>query len=188
MKYNNENHLITKNEVGKIIFKECYITGEFKLRSGIVSNEYFDKYQFETNSFLLYSISKILLRKIQREQIFNPGLFAGLETGGIPIVTMLSYLTGLKCVFIRKQKKEYGTQKLAEGPPVNDERLIIIEDVITTGGQVAKSVINLRELGAKINKAFCIIDREQGGKENLKKIGVNLYSLFTMEELKKLGE
>jgi len=183
-----EDCLLTKEEIGKIIFKECYIIGEFKLRSGLISNEYFDKYQFETNSFLLYSISRLLLREIQRRHIFHPALFAGLETGGIPIATMLSYLTGLKCVFVRKQKKEYGTQKLAEGPLVEGEKLIIIEDVITTGGQVIESVIKLRKEGAVIKDVFCVIDREQGGKENLKKVKLNLYNLFTMKELKKIGK
>lgn len=110
---------------------------------------------------------------------------AGLEMGGIPIATLLSQKSKLPTLFIRKKAKEHGTCKLVEGGEVKNKRLLIIEDVVTSGGQIILSANDLRSLGAKVEHAICVIDRESGGKEKLAKEGIKLYSLFTISELKK---
>jgi orotate phosphoribosyltransferase len=107
--------------------------------------------------------------------------------GGIPLATLLSLKTGKQIVFVRKEAKKYGTCKFAEGPDVNGKRLLVVEDVITSGGQVIISSKELRESGAIINQCVCVIDREQGGKENLTKDGTTLLPLFTMSKLKELA-
>jgi len=109
---------------------------------------------------------------------------AGLEMGGIPLATALSLATGLPLVMVRKKAKEYGTKKIAEGFEVKGKRLLIVEDVITSGGQVIISTNELRQSGAIIEDAVCVIDRESGGKEKLLEAGIKLHSLFTMSELK----
>ena len=91
--------------------------------------------------------------------------------------------TGLPTVLVRKEAKQYGTAKLAEGPDVDGKRVLIIEDVITTGGQVVLSTNALRELGAQIETTLCVIDREQGGTENLAEVGLALDALFTRSVL-----
>jgi orotate phosphoribosyltransferase len=171
---------MTRIELAKQIFQVAHLTGEFKLRSGIISNEYFDKYQFESNPELLNEISKYLIEIIN----FDYDLLAGLEVGGIPIATALSLRTNKPMVFVRKKAKEYGTAKFVEGQNVENKKLLIIEDVVTSGGQIISSVEDLRKEGAIIDKAICVIDREQGGKNALKNIGIELFSLFTMNELK----
>ncbi len=88
--------------------------------------------------------------------------------------------------FVRKEAKKYGTAKIAEGADLKGKKIVIVEDVVTSGGQVILSAKDLRELGADILCAVCVIDRESGGKEKLAAEGIELRALFTMSELKKV--
>ena len=170
-------------QLAKKVFAVAHITGSFKLRSGVTSSEYFDKYRFEANPALLREIAAALVRKIARPEEFDA--LAGLEMGGIPIATMLSQITGRPALFIRKQAKEYGTCRFAEGGEVRGRKLLIVEDVVTSGGAILDSVRALRSDGAVISQVVCVIDRQSGGLENLAKEGLTLTSLFTMADLKK---
>ena len=113
---------------------------------------------------------------------------AGLEMGGIPVATVLSQVTGLPTLFVRKVAKEYGTCKLVEGGDVAERRLVIIEDVITSGGQVIASAKELRNLDCTVTHVLCVIDRESGGLANCQQHGLHLQALFTASELKALAE
>jgi orotate phosphoribosyltransferase len=170
---------MTKSDLAKKIFEVAHLTGEFKLRSGQTSHEYFDKYRFEARPEVLKEIAE------QMKPLIPAGTqaLAALEMGGIPIGTALSLATGIPCVFVRKEAKEYGTCQFAEGLDVKGLKLCLIEDVITTGGQVVLSTNDLRKLGASVTEVLCVIHRG-GGEENLKKAGLQLKALFTMDELK----
>ena len=100
---------------------------------------------------------------------------------------MLSQLTGIPALFVRKEAKTYGTCQLAEGGVIEGKRLTVVEDVVTSGGQVITSCGDLRDRGAVVEHALCVIDRESGGAEGLAGIGVELHPLFTMTELKGAG-
>lgn len=163
----------------RAIYEVCYLTGEFKLRSGQTSSEYFDKYRFESQPSILKSIAKHLAPLIPA----GTEVLAGLEMGGIPIATALSMETGLPVVFVRKKAKEYGTEKFAEGLDVKNKKLLIVEDVVTTGGQILLSTEDLRSLGAEVLNAVCVIQRGQD-LSKFKEHKLNLISLFTMDELK----
>jgi orotate phosphoribosyltransferase len=178
--FQKEWRIMTRRELGLEIYKISLLQGEFKLRSGIISNEYFDKYQFESQPRLLREIARSLTTMLPDD--FD--LLGGLETGGIPLATAIALEIDKPIIFVRKKTKDYGTMKLAEGPNIEGKNVIVVEDVVTSGGQVRQSIEDLRHLGAICNIAICVIDREQGGKENLSKIGVELRSLFTMSELK----
>ena len=169
-----------KKELAKSIYNAAYITGEFLLRSGKTSHEYFDKYRFESNPFLLDMISDEMIKMIPS----GVDCLAALEMGGIPIATAMSLKSGLPVVFVRKEAKKYGTCNLAEGMEIAGKKMLIVEDVVTSGGQIIISAGELGELGAIIEKAVCVIDRESGGKELLKEKGIELNALFTMTELK----
>lgn len=171
---------MTRQELISAIFDVAHITGTFKLRSGIISNEYFDKYQFESDPRLLAAIAEHMVPMIPE----GTEMLAGLEMGGLAIATALSLKSGLPVVFVRKKAKDYGTCKLAEGPDVAGKRLLIVEDVITSGGQVITSGDDLRALGANTSEVLCVIDREQGGREKLAEAGYTLTSLCTMTDLK----
>ncbi len=110
---------------------------------------------------------------------------AGLEMGGNRVVTLLSQLSGIPAVFVRKKAKEYGTCKLAEGGNISGKKLLIIEDVVTSGGQILRSAFDLRECKAIVEHVVCVIDREAGGSANLAKENLSFRSLFTMSELKE---
>lgn len=171
-----------KAELAKSIFNTSYLTGEFLLRSGKISNEYFDKYLFESNPLLLKHISRYMVELLPN----GTEILAGLEMGGIPIATAISLDCGLPVTFIRKKAKDYGTCKVNEGPSMEGKNIVIIEDVITSGGQVILSAQDIRKTGANILCTICVINRQQGGLEALEQVGIPLISLFTMDELKSV--
>ena len=98
--------------------------------------------------------------------------------GGIPVVTMLSYHSGLPAAFVRKAAKTYGTSRLSEGACVSGKKVLVIEDVVTSGGQIVLSSGELRQRGAIIQHSLCVIDREEGGAEALAQSSITLLSLF----------
>ena len=168
-----------KSILAKKVFEACHLTGVFTLRSGKTSTEYFDKYRVESRPELLKAITEHLAPLIPKDT----HLLAGLEMGGIPLATSLSLFTKIPVVFVRKEAKTYGTKRFYEGHDVKGKNLCIIEDVVTTGGQIIKSVEQLRKEGAVINEALCLIYR--GETENpFKDIKIRLHSLFTEESFK----
>jgi orotate phosphoribosyltransferase len=171
---------MNRTELAESIYNISHLTGEFLLRSGKISNEYFDKYRFESKPDILKAIANEMSKLLPNDFDY----LAGLEMGGIPIATAISFASSKPAVFVRKKAKQYGTCKLAEGTEIEGKKLIIIEDVITSGGQVIISTNELKALGAEIETVICVIDREQGGREALEAAGLKLKSLFTMTELK----
>ncbi|MDR1905331.1 MAG: orotate phosphoribosyltransferase [Clostridiales bacterium] len=167
-----------KNVLAKKVYETAHITGSFVLRSGQVSNEYFDKYLFEADPKLLSDITDNMKEKIPKDT----AIIAGLETGGIPIASVLSQKTGIPTAFVRKKAKDYGTCKLAEGGDINSKYVCVIEDVVTTGGQIIESVKELRARGAVIDTVLCVILRNTDAYEIMKKEGLNLIPLFVMKK------
>ena len=157
----------------------AHLVGEFTLRSGAVSDEYFDKYRFEADPGLLREIAEDMAPLVPEAT----DLLAGLELGGVPLATMVSQVTGHRARFVRKQAKEYGTRLLAEGGPVDGARICLIEDVITSGGAVIDAARALRDAGAVVDTVVCVIDREAGGVEKLAGLGVEVRALFTRTDL-----
>jgi len=170
---------LEKAQLARQIRAVSFLTGEFKLRSGMISSFYLDKYRFESDPLLLKAIVDELEKLLPKS--FDK--LAGLELGGVPLATALSLRTGKRCLYVRKIPKTYGTCNLVEGGFGTGERVVIIEDVITTAGQVCASVKQMRELGLTVQHVICVIDRQQGGKEKLENIGCSLASVFTLDEL-----
>ncbi|WP_432477731.1 orotate phosphoribosyltransferase [Nocardioides sp. GXQ0305] len=157
----------------------CRLTGEFTLRSGQRSTEYFDKYLFESDPALLR-------RVVARMRDLVPSgteLLGGLEMGGIPIATVLSGETGLPTLFVRKEAKTYGTCKLAEGPDVDGRRITLVEDVITTGGAVRDATTRLRDAGATVDHVVCAIDRSPEVENPLADVGLEVRPVLTKAQL-----
>ena len=169
-----------RSTLAKRIYDTAHITGEFLLRSGVKSNEYFDKYLFEADPKLLKAIAEAMASLVPS----GIDALAGLEMGGIPIATMLSQLTGLPVLLVRKKAKDYGTCKIAEGGQVKGRKLLIVEDVVTSGGAILDAAKALRDEGAHLGPVVCVIDRESGGAAHLAKADLKLTPLFTMTELK----
>lgn len=168
-----------RRSLARRIHAASYLRGSFVLRSGATSDTYFDKYLFESDPALVADVAAAMAERVPPET----EAIAGLETGGIPLAVLISQRTGLPTRFVRKQAKEYGTRRLAEGGPVEGLELLIVEDVVTSGGQVVASTRELRDRGARVRHALCVIDRQAGGSEALAEEGVTLVPLFTMQEL-----
>ena len=158
------------------------ITGTFVLRSGAVSNTYFDKYRFEAQPDLLASIADHLSGLIP----LVTDRLIGLEMGGIPLATALSLRTGLKAGFCRKKPKDYGTRLQIEGGVEPGEKVAIIEDVITSGGAAIDAIHALRNSGIEILALLCVVDREAGGAERFKELDVEFRPLFTWSQINEL--
>ena len=166
-------------ELGRRIYATAHLTGEFVLRSGQTTSEYFDKYRFEADPVLLDAVAEALVPLVPADT----EVLAGLEMGGIPVVTALGRHTGLPCAFVRKQAKAYGTRRLAEGAETAGRRVTIIEDVVATGGQIVLSANDLRALGAHITDALCVINRNSTTPAPLTEAGLTLTALLTPEDL-----
>lgn len=173
---------MSESSLARRVNRIARLTGSFTLRSGRIASEYFDKYRFEADPELLYEIAGEMI------PLIPPGtqVLAGLELGGVPIATALSLRTGLPTAFVRKQAKDYGTARLAEGADVAGRAVVVVEDVITTGGQVVISTGQLRDLGASIDTVLCVIDRSDppgGGAEALGAHRLTLRSVLTKADL-----
>lgn len=168
-----------KATLARNLYRTAHLTGEFHLRSGAVSHEYFDKYRFEADPTLLRAVADHLAPLVPQ----GTEVLAGLELGGVPIATALSLTTGLPAAFVRKVAKTYGTGRLAEGVEVADLRVCIVEDVVTSGGQVILSARDLRALGAEIVGVLCVVERDPAGRAALAREGLTLTTLFRAEEL-----
>jgi orotate phosphoribosyltransferase len=155
------------------------LTGRFVLRSGRVADTYFDKYRFEADPALLRAIAEMLARRLPA----GTEVLAGLELGGIPLVTVLSQVTGLPAAFVRKEAKAYGTRRYAEGAALAGRRVVLIEDVVSTGGALLDQIAKLDADGIRPIAALCVIDRETGGREALAAVGVPLDALFTYAQI-----
>jgi len=155
------------------------LTGTFTLRSGQIATEYFDKYRFEADPTLLADIAEAMVPLLP----VDTEVLAGLELGGVPIATALSLRTGIPAAFVRKEAKAYGTARLAEGADIDGKRVTVIEDVITTGGQVVISTGQLRALGAVVHHVVCVIDRSPDHGAALGDDGLAMTSLLTRADL-----
>jgi orotate phosphoribosyltransferase len=174
--------MMDRGQLAKRLREACSLTGQFVLRSGQVSDFYFDKYQFEAGPDLLRAVAEHASALVPE----GTEILGGLELGGVPISTALSLLTGIPQVLVRKEAKTYGTAKLAEGPDVAGRRVTVIEDVVTTGGQVVLSAGELRSRGALVGTVVCVVDRRPAGSQvadKLAEAGLSMRSLFTLDEI-----
>src|SRR5215208_6339572 len=170
---------MTKDQLAKRISDLALLRGEFTLRSGRKSNYYLDKYRFETQPDVLRALGKMLAERV------GPDIdrLAGPELGAVALAAAAAMESGKPFVLVRNKKKDYGTAKAIEGVLNKGDRVLIIEDVLTTGGQVLESVESLRELGAVVERIVAIIDRMEGARENIEGAGLKFEALFTTRDL-----
>jgi len=169
-----------KAQIARRICEAALLHGDFTLRSGRKSRYYLDKYLFETQPDILRALGDLFAQHVEKGKVDR---VAGAELGGIPLVTAASMATGLPSVLIRNQKKDYGTAKQLEGRLDKGDRIVIVEDIATTGGQVLEAAKVLRELGAVVVKIVAVIDRQEGARENIEGAGFKFESLFTKADL-----
>ncbi|MEM7227902.1 MAG: orotate phosphoribosyltransferase [Planctomycetota bacterium] len=171
--------ILSRDELIQRIADIALLTGEFTLRSGRTSRFYLDKYLFSTDPAILHALGIMFAERLPS----TTTRLAGAELGGIPLVTAASLSSGLPCVFIRNQKKDYGTAKQLEGTLTADDQVVIVEDVATTGGQVLEAAQVIQDLGATVVRIIATIDREEGARENIEGAGFEFDALFRGRDL-----
>jgi orotate phosphoribosyltransferase len=166
--------------LGRDLVATAVLRGDFLLRSGQRSSYYIDKYLFTTRPELLRRIASALAPLVPT----GVARLAGPVLGAVPLVTALSLETGLPMVIVRTDPaKEYGTAKQIEGALQSGERVLLVEDVVTTGGAALAAVDELRGVGADVVGALAVVDREQGGPAAFEARGVPFRALFTRTSL-----
>jgi orotate phosphoribosyltransferase len=168
-----------KINLGRDLVAASYLKGDFVLRSGKRSNQYFDKFLFETEPGLLRRLGKHLAALVPKET----QRLAAPELGAVLLGGAVSMETGLPLVLVRKEPKGYGTAKQIEGRLEPGDRVTVIEDVVTTGGDSLRSAQVLRDAGAHVIHLAVVLDRGEGGEENIRKAGIPYSPLFRITDL-----
>lgn len=170
---------LSKSQLAARIAEVALLRGEFTLRSGRKSNYYLDKYRFETQGDILRALGDLFAAHVTPEV----DRIAGAELGAVPLAAATSMACGKPCVYVRNQKKDYGTAKQVEGVLNPGEKVLIVEDVLTTGGQVLEAAKTLESLGVTIVKIVATIDREEGARAAIEGTGYAFDALFTTTDL-----
>lgn len=168
-----------RETLGRDLVKASYLKGDFVLRSGKRSNRYFDKFLFETEPELLRRLGKHLAALIPKDT----QRLAAPELGAVLLGGAVSLETGLPLVLVRKEPKGYGTSKQIEGRLEAQDRITLIEDVVTTGGDSLRSAQALRDAGADVIHLVVVLDRGEGGEDNIKSAGIPYSPLFRIQDL-----
>lgn len=162
-------------QLGRKIVETSYIEGEFTLSSGRSSTYIFDKYAFETRPKLLDAIAERMAKMLDSDS----SRIAGMELGGVPLATALSLKTGLPFVIVRKGKKGYGIDRAVEGELTSGDKVVIVEDIATTGSQALLAANTIEAAGAKVANIIYVVDREEGAREAIESKGYRFEALFT---------
>jgi orotate phosphoribosyltransferase len=169
-------------ELRDTIREHAYLEGDFVLRSGRRSSYYLDKYRFETRPELLEAIAARIADLVAEHEP-DADRLAGPELGAVALAAAASIASRLPFVIVRKEAKGYGTDNRLEGVFEPGERVCLVEDVVTSGGAAVAAVEALRGAGLECRTAVCVVDREEGGVDELARHGVRLRPLFRASEL-----
>ncbi len=169
----------------QLVNDKAVIRGDFVLTSGARSNYYIDgKFISLTSEGLAY-FSRVVLDMIENTEV---DLIGGMTLGADPIigaVVAMSHLIGrpLDGIIIRKEAKEHGRTKQIEGPMKDGARVVIIEDVVTTGGSSIRAIEAVEKAGGKVVKVITLVDRLAGGRESFESKGYDFEPIFTIKDL-----
>jgi orotate phosphoribosyltransferase len=168
-------------DLGQRLLDASYLEGDFVLRSGRRSKFYLDKYLFSTRPDLLRDIAAGITEKLPAYEPFD--LLAGPELGAVAIVAAVSLASDKPFVIVRKGAKGYGTDKAMEGKAEAGQKVVMIEDIVTSGGAALMAADKLRDAGLEVATLICVVDREEGGRAQIEAKGLALDALFTATAL-----
>jgi orotate phosphoribosyltransferase len=181
-----------KQKLARLLLKLSYKEGDFTLTSGKKSDYYFDCKQTALHAEGGYLIGRLFFEMLKGYDVDGVG---GMTLGADPLitgVTVVSHLEGrpLPGFIIRKKSKGHGTDQYLEGLANfrEGDKVVLLEDVCTTGGTLITAAQRVRDAGLEIVGVLAVLDREEGGREKLKKAGLELDSIFTRQELLAAGQ
>jgi orotate phosphoribosyltransferase len=162
------------------LLKDCNAIkfGHFTLTSGAISDYYIDIKKASTDPSTLKKIAVTMA-----EYTDGYDLIAGMELGAVPLIVALSLETNIPYVIIRKEKRKHGTSKQIEGISVKNKKILVVEDVTTSGKSVIKTLQLLNENHGKVDKVLVVVDRESGAKEKIENLNVELVPLLTVSKI-----
>lgn len=174
-----------RDELLQHLLAHSFKTGDFTLASGRKSKYYINGKMTTLDARGAYLIARTFLAMIADDV---PDAVGGLTLGADPIVGSMLSLAGvedlaLRGFIVRKQSKDHGTKSLVEGLLHPGERVVIVEDVVTTGGSSLQAIATVKDAGCEVRKVLAVVDREEGGRQNLAEAGCALEAIFTANEL-----
>ena len=173
-----------KEELLRLLKKDSYRKGEFTLSSGKTSEHYVNCKPVTLSGRGLTLASLSMLMHVESDSVAVAGLTLGADplVAGVAVVSALDSRM-LNALIIRKEAKGHGTQAWIEGPlPAKGTKITVLEDVVTTGGSALTAVKKLRDVGYEVKRIVALVDRQEGGAEVIKESGLELISLFTLED------
>jgi len=167
------------DELARQIAETAVLRGNFTLRSGRTSTYYIDKYLFLSRPEILAELGAMLAARLPE----GTDRLAGAELGGIPLVSAASLASGLPCVYVRNARKDYGTARQLEGGLEAGDKVVIVEDVATSGGQAIEAAEVIRAHHGQVTRIIATVDRQEGARENIEAAGYDFDALFTTADL-----
>ncbi|MEV7381933.1 orotate phosphoribosyltransferase [Streptomyces lydicus] len=155
------------------------VPGRFTLPDGQVLDGYFDEYRLAADPQLLHDVADAMAALVPEDA----EVLAGIELGGVPLAIALSAATGLPTAFLRRLPKRYGSKRQIEGARIEGRRVVLVDDVVRSGGQLLTMARILRVAGAPVTDALCVLERPLGGRRLLDEYGVALHPLVTEADL-----
>ena len=171
-------------ELATAIRDAAYLEGDFVLRSGRRSSYYLDKYRFATRPELLGPLGEAIAAAVADHEP-DATRIAAPELGAVALAAAASLAGGLPFVIVRSSAKAYGTANRIEGEHNPGECVCLVEDIVTSGGAALDAVHALRDAGLRVSTAVCVVDREEGGVDELARHAVRLWPLLRASELGK---
>jgi orotate phosphoribosyltransferase len=162
----------------QLLTSEAVMFGEFTLTSGRKSNFYVNIKKASTDPGILKNIAECM-----REHLGDEQVIAGMELGAVPLAVAVALESGLPYVIIRKEKRKHGTGSQIEGKMEEGSKVMLVEDVATTGGSLVKAVDAVREAGGVVERAIVVVDREEGGAEKAQEMNIELIPLVKISDL-----
>lgn len=178
-----------RDELRALLSERALRFGTFTLRSGRTSDFYCDGKQVTLDGRGAYVVSRLVVDRCRELGVVAVG---GLTLGADPIAAGAAAISGgdggtpLRAFIVRKEVKDHGTAAAVEGPPLHPgDRVVVVDDTVTTGGALLQAVERVRATGAEVVEALCVLDREEGGAAAIEAAGLSLHALVRRSEFSR---